>query len=216
MNIETARAQMLSQQIRAWEVLDDRVLDVLRTTPREAFVPEAYQDLAFADMEIPLDHGQRMMTPKIEGRLLQALEIGPEDEVLEVGTGSGYLTACLARLARHVLSVDVLADFTARAREKLARHGIVNVTLETADALTLSAPGRFDAIAVTGSVPQLDEHFIEMLRPGGRLFIVVGREPAMEARLITKHGPGEWTERSLFDTVLPPLMNAERPAPFVL
>lgn len=216
MNIEMARAQMLGQQIRAWEVLDDRVLDVLAGTPRESFVPDAYKELAFADMEIPLEHGQYMMAPKIEGRLLQALELRAEDEVLEVGTGTGYLTACLARLARHVLSLDIFPEFTASASRKLQQHGIDNVTLETVDALRLSAPGRFDAIAVTGSVPELDEHFVNMLKPGGRLFIVVGREPTMEARLVRLHGPGEWTEQSLFDTVRKPLINAERPAPFVL
>jgi protein-L-isoaspartate(D-aspartate) O-methyltransferase len=216
MNIEAARAQMLGQQIRAWEVLDDRVLEVLGRTPREFFVPAPYRELAFADMEIPLGRGQRMMAPKIEGRLLQTLQLEPTDDVLEVGTGSGFLTACLARLARHVLSAEIFEEFTRRAGQKLSHEGIDNVTLQTVDALTLQGADRFDVIAVTGSVPMLTENFVRMLRPGGRMFIVVGREPAMEARLITMHPHGEWAEQSLFETVLTPLINAEQPLPFVL
>lgn len=215
-NFEMARSQMLKQQIRAWDVLDKRVLRTLAETPREQFVPEAYRDLAFADTEIALAHGQKMMAPKIEGRLLQALDIEPSDDVLEVGTGSGYLTACLARLAAHVWSVDIFPDFTADAGAKLSEHGIDNVTLETADALTLGHRDRFDAIAVTGAVPNLDERFVRMLRPRGRLFIVVGRPPIMDARLVTKHVGGQWSEESLFDTLLDTLINAEQPEPFIL
>lgn len=207
---------MLGQQIRAWDVFDERVLAVLGTTPRERFVPESYRDLAFVDTEIPLPHGRHMMTPKVEGRLLQALRLEPTDRVLEVGTGSAYLTACLARLALRVRSVDIFPDFISAARSKLAEHEIGNVDLEACDAYTLSHPGAFDAIAVTGSVPELDEHFIRMLRPDGRLFIVVGRAPVMDARLITMHANGKWTQESLFETVIEPLVNAERPEPFVL
>jgi len=215
MDIETARQQMLGQQLRAWDVLDERVLATLRETPREHFVPAAFRDLAFADMEIPLGHGQVMMAPKIEGRLLQALDLEPTDRVLEVGTGSGYLTACLARLADRVQSVDYYSDFVEAARPKLAQLSI-DADVQTADAMTLTYSGEFDAIAVTGSVPELDEHFIRMLRPGGRLFIVVGRLPVMEARLIRMHANQRWSEESLFETVLTPLINAERPEPFVL
>jgi protein-L-isoaspartate(D-aspartate) O-methyltransferase len=216
MNLEAARIQMLGQQIRAWEVLDDRVLRVLEQTPREDFVPTEYRDLAFADTEIPLPLGQSMLAPKIDGRLLQALQVEPIDDVLEVGTGSGYLTACLAQLAQRVVSVDIFADFSAGARSKLATLGVENVELQTGDALQLSLPGRFDAIAVTGSVPELDEHFIRMLRPHGRLFVVVGRAPVMEARLITLHANGNTTTESLFETVLTPLINADQPERFVL
>jgi protein-L-isoaspartate(D-aspartate) O-methyltransferase len=216
MNFEVARTQMLGQQIRAWEVLDERVLRVLRETPREQFVPEEYRDLAFADLEIPLDHGQAMLAPKMEGRLLQAVQAEPIDEVLVVGTGSGYLTTCLARLAKHVLSVDIIGEFVANARAKLEEHEVDNVELLEADALTLSYPGRFDVVAVTGSVPELSAHFFEMLRPQGRLFIVVGREPVMEAELITMQPNGSTTTENLFETVLTPLINAERPEPFVL
>ena len=216
MNFEVARTQMLAQQLRAWEVLDDRVLRAFAETPREDFVPREYRDLAFADTEIPLPHGQAMLAPKVEGRILQALQVEPIDEVLVVGTGSGYLTACLARLAKRVTSVDIFPDFATATAPKLAACGIRNVELKTADALSLSYPGRFDAIAVTGSVPTLDDHFVSMLRPQGRLFIVVGREPAMEARLITLQPSGTTTTESLFETVLAPLVNAERPEPFVL
>jgi len=215
LNIEMARRQMLGQQIRAWDVFDERVLATLEQTPREDFVPAAYRELAFADMEIPLGHGQVMMAPKIEGRLLQALALEPTDRVLEVGTGSGYLTACLARLADRVTSVEYYADFVEAARNKLARLSI-DADVQTADAMTLRYSGEFDAIAVTGSVPELDEHFIRMLRPGGRLFIVVGRAPVMEARLVRMHDNGRWSEESLFETVITPLINAERPEPFVL
>jgi protein-L-isoaspartate(D-aspartate) O-methyltransferase len=216
MNFEVARAQMLGQQIRAWEVLDDRVLRALEQTPRERFVPEEYRDLAFADTEIPLANGQFMLAPKIEGRVLQALQIAPVDEVLEIGTGTGFLTAALARLAHAVVSVDIFPDFTAAARARLAADNVGNVELRTADALSLELAGRFDAIAVTGSVPVLDDYFVRMLRPMGRLFIVVGRTPAMEARLITVNANGDSTSESLFETVLTPLINAERPEPFVL
>ncbi len=207
---------MLGQQIRAWEVLDDRVLRALEQTPRERFVPEEYRDLAFADAEIPLAHAQWMLAPKIEGRLLQALQIEPIDEVLIVGTGTGFLTAVLARLARHVVSVDVFPDFVDAARAKIAAENLGNVEVRTADALDLELAGRFDAIAVTASVPVLDDYFARMLRPLGRLFVVVGRAPVMDARLITLTANGDSTSESLFETVLTPLINAERPEPFVL
>ena len=216
MNFDVARTQMLGQQLRAWEVLDDRVLRAFAETPRENFVPREYRDLAFADTEIPLPRGQTMLAPKVEGRILQALQVEPIDEVLVVGTGSGYLAACLARLAKRVTSVDIFPEFATAAAPKLAACGIRNVQLQTADALSLTHRGQCDAIAVTGSVPALDDHFVSMLRPQGRLFIVVGREPAMEARLITLQPDGTKTTDGLFETVLAPLINAERPEPFVL
>jgi protein-L-isoaspartate(D-aspartate) O-methyltransferase len=214
-DFETARRQMLGQQVRAWEVFDERVLAVLEETPREHFVPAAFRELAFADMEIPLGHGQVMMAPKIEGRLLQALAVEPTDRVLEIGTGSGYLTACLARLGDRVRSVEYYQDFVEAARSKLAQLSI-DAEVETADATTLQYGAEFDAIAVTGSVPELDERFVRMLRPGGRLFIIVGRPPVMEARLIRMHENGRYSEDSLFETLITPLINAERPEPFVL
>jgi protein-L-isoaspartate(D-aspartate) O-methyltransferase len=207
---------MLGQQLRAWDVFDERVLQAFAETPRENFVPREYRDLAFADAEIPLEHGQNMLAPKVEGRILQALQVEPIDEVLVVGTGSGYLTACLARLAKHVTSIDIFPDFIATAQPRITACGIRNVALDTTDALALSYRARFDAIAVTGSIRTLDRHFIDMLRPQGRLFIVVGREPAMEAELIAVQPDGKTTTDSLFETVLTPLRNAERPEPFVL
>jgi protein-L-isoaspartate(D-aspartate) O-methyltransferase len=216
MNFEVARAQMLGQQIRAWEVLDDRVLRALEETPRERFVPEEYRDLAFADTEIPLGNGQCMLAPKIEGRLLQALQIEPIDEVLEVGTGTGFLTAVLARLGRRVVSVDIFPEFVDSARRKLADERLSNVELRAEDALRLERAGSFDVIAVTASVPVLDDYFVRMLRPLGRLFVVVGRAPVMDARVITRNANGDSTSESLFETVLTPLINAERPEPFVL
>jgi protein-L-isoaspartate(D-aspartate) O-methyltransferase len=216
MNFELARTQMLGQQLRAWEVLDDRVLRAFAETPRENFVPAEYRDLAFADVAIPLGHGQSMLAPKVEGRILQALQVEPIDEVLVVGTGSGYLTACLARLAKKVTSVDFFPDFVAAAEPKISACGIRNVELKVADAFGLSYPAKFDAIAVTGSLPEPEQHFRGMLRPQGRLFVVVGREPAMEAQLITLQPDGTTTADSLFETVLAPLINAERPEPFVL
>ena len=218
MNFEVARTQMLGQQLRAWEVLDDRVLRAFAETPRENFVPPEYRDLAFADAEIPLGHGQTMLAPKVEGRVLQALQVEPIDEVLVVGTGSGYLAACLARLAKRVTSVDIFPDFGTAAAPKIAACSVHNVDLKTADALILPYRAQFDAVAVTASVPTpaLVEHFVAMLRPQGRLFIVVGREPAMEAELITLQPNGTTTTSSLFETVLAPLINAERPEPFVL
>ena len=216
MNVEAARAQMLGQQLRAWEVLDERVLNVVRQVRRERFVPEAYRELAFADTEIPLAHGQRMMTPSVEGRLLQALDPDPADTVLEVGTGSGFITSCLAGLAGRVVSVDIFADFTSDAAAKLQRDNIRNVELRTGDAAALDWHEQFDAIAVTGSVPELDETFTRLLRPGGRLFIVVGRPPVMDALLISSDLNGDRTQESLFETVVSSLVNAERPEPFVL
>jgi protein-L-isoaspartate(D-aspartate) O-methyltransferase len=218
MNFDVARTQMLGQQLRAWEVLDDRVLRAFAETPREEFVPRDYRDLAFADTEIPLAHGQSMLAPKVEGRILQALQVEPIDEVLVVGTGSGYLAACLARLAKRVTSIDIFPDFATAAAPKLAALGINNVELKTGDALNMSHRAQFDAIAVTASVPTpvLIDQFVAMLRPQGRLFIVVGREPAMEAELVTVLPNGTTTTDGLFETVLAPLINAERPEPFVL
>ena len=216
MNIEDARTQMLRQQVRAWEVLDDRILGILGRTQRELFVPEAYRDLAFADMDIPLPHSQQMMSPKLEGRLLQSLDLKPKDSVPEIGTGSGFLTACLANLSDSVLSVDIFSDFTIDARKKLNQINIKNAELRTEDIFNLSETMQFDAIAVTGSIPELDDHFIQMLRPGGRLFVIVGRTPVMEALLITAPDDGECTHESLFETEIPPLLNTTESELFVL
>lgn len=216
MNFESARTQMLGQQIRAWEVLDNRVLRVLSETPRELFVPGSERDLAFADVEIPLGHEQCMMAPKVEGRLLQSLRLEPSDHVLEIGTGSGFLAACLANMAERVESIDIFPDFIAGAEMKIQHLALGNVALRCEDSMELDYTDRFDAIAVTASVPTLTEHFIRMLKPHGRMFIVVGRMPVMEALLITMHPGREWTQESLFETVLAPMLNVEQAEPFVL
>ena len=215
MNLEQARYNMIEQQIRPWDVLDDQVLGILSGTPREDFVAEQYRQLAFSDISVPLPHDEVMMPPKLEGKVLQSLTISPNDSILEIGTGSGYLTACLARLGNHVHSVDIHADFTASAGEKLAGHTIRNVTLETADAAAgLDSEQRFDAIAVTGSLPVLHQGFHTLLNPGGRLFVIVGKPPIMQALLITRVGEQEWNQESLFETSMPALLNAPQPESF--
>lgn len=215
MNLEQARFNMVEQQIRTWEVLDPAVLDLLYAVPREDFVPAAYRKLAFADMEIPLGEGQCMMAPKIEARIVQALSLRKTDRVLEVGTGSGYLTALLARCAAHVYSLEIRPGLAAFGRANLERQGADNVTLEVADGAR-GDPKRapYDAIVLTGSTPVLPAALREQLAPGGRLFAVVGEPPVMVARRITCTVPGAFSSEELFDTVLAPLVNAERPARF--
>ena len=215
MNIDLARQQMIDQQVRAWTVLDPAVLEVLSTVPREKFVPASYESLAFADTEIPLGHGEFMMTPTVEGRVLQALDLGADDHVLEIGTGSGFLTACLATLGGRVTSVDIHEDFVRDAAGKLASAGIENVDLRTMDA-TSELPGeRYDAIAVTGSIETFDPRLVDALRPGGRLFVVVGTAPVMEARLVRRTGDADWQSESLFETKLGPLVHGTLPPQFV-
>jgi protein-L-isoaspartate(D-aspartate) O-methyltransferase len=215
MNVEQARFNMIEQQIRPWEVLDDRVLETISRTPRENFVPERYRALAFSDISIPLEHGQYMMPPKLEGKLLQSLDIDPADSILEIGTGSGYLTACLAGLGGSVHSVDLYDEFIQSAESKLEKHNITNVTCETGDAAAgWNSDTRFDAIAVTGSLPTLHRGFHTLLNPGGRLFVIVGKPPIMQALLITRVGEQEWNQESLFETSIPPLVNAPEPDTF--
>ena len=215
MNIEIARRQMIEQQVRAWEVLDDRVLGVLAQVRRELFAPEAYRELAFADTEIPLGHGQHMLAPKVEGRFLQALELNAGDTVLEIGTGSGFFAACLARLAGTVRSLEIFADLSARAQENLRASGIGGVQVETRDAMTLDDSQRYAAIAVTGSLPLYDRRFERALEVGGRMIVVVGEPPVMEARLVRRASETQWVYESLFETVIEPLVNAPRPPHFL-
>lgn len=215
-DIKQARFNMIEQQIRTWEVLDERVLSLLNQVHREDFVPESERELAFADAFIPLAHGQQMMQPKIEARLVQTLNIVPTDSVLEIGTGSGYLTALLAKSAKHVYSVDIFSDFVESARSKLAAHDMRNVTLETGDASKgWDKHGPYDVIAVTGSLPILTDTFQKLLKIGGRLFVVVGESPIQEALLIRRAGEQEWHTESLFETYLPALINAPQPQRFV-
>jgi protein-L-isoaspartate(D-aspartate) O-methyltransferase len=210
MTIDYAKARefMVEQQVRPWDVLDPRVLDALATIPRDAFVPAAHRALAYADLALPLDHGEVMMKPVVEGRMLQALALDPGDEVLEIGTGSGFVTACLGRLAREVVSLDLHADFTAAARARLDDTGLGgNVRLETGDALHWNTDRRFDAVCVTGAVDSLPPRFLEWLRPDGRLFVVRGRAPVMEAVLV-RNGVNAPRIESLFETELPYLAGA--------
>jgi len=205
---------MIDQQVRAWTVLDPAVLDVLSAVPREEFVPGPYESMAFADTEIPLGHGEFMMTPTVEGRVLQALELGENDHVLEIGTGSGFLTACIAKLAGTVMSIDIFDDLVRDAANKLAAAGIDNVELMQMDATQELPDGKFDAIAVTGSIQTFDPRYVEALGSHGRLFIVVGNEPAMEAKLIERTNEHDWQTISLFETDLPPLVHGALPPQF--
>ena len=187
---------------------------MLAAVPREQFVPAGLEALAFADTEIPIGHGQFMMTPTVEGRVLQALELTPADTVLEVGTGSGFLTACLARLANSVLSIDIYEDFLNAAEGSLAEAGITNVELGAMNAMHDLPQQEFDAIAVTGSVQSFDPRFVTALRPGGRLFVVVGDAPVMEARIVTRTGENDWVSETLFETEVAPLVGGANPPGF--
>lgn len=212
---ERARFNMVEQQIRPWEVLDTRVLDLLHVVKREDYVPPAYAQLAFADLEVPIGHGEKMLSPKFEARILQEMGVTATDRILEVGTGSGYMTALLASQGSHVYSVDLIEEFTKAAGERLARHGIANVTLETGDAARgWDKHGPYDVIVLTGSTPVLAEAFQQSLNPGGRLFAVVGEAPVMDARLITCASTGLYGTASLFETCIPALRNAPQRARF--
>lgn len=215
-DVERARFNMVEQQIRTWDVLDQRVLDVLFKLRREEYVPQAYRALAFVDMEIPIGHGEKMLQPKLEARMVQELALTKADRVLEVGTGTGYMTALLAALAGHVVSVDIVPEFTRGAAERLTRDGFANVTLETGDAARgWAAHGPYDAIVLTGSVPVLPDAFKASLKPGGRLLVVVGEPPVMEARLITRAEGDAFASVGLFETCIPALRNAPQPQRFV-
>ena len=214
MNTDFARQQMIDQQVRAWSVLDANVLAALKAVPRELFVPEVFRSLAFADTEIPLGHDQRMMTPTIEGRLLQALQLAPGDKVLEIGTGSGFLTAVLAKLSATVTSIDIHDDFLDAAKRRFDENGIENIELLKMDGTKSLPDGTFDAIAVTGSMQVLDPRLKNALNPGGRLFVVLGDAPAMTATRITRTDANEWRSDTLFETDLPPLVNGALPPQF--
>ena len=219
MNLEQARTNMVEQQIRTWEVLDQDVLDLLYTVPREEFVPPSYRNLAFTDMEIPLrkdaGEGQKMWAPKIEARVLQELAVKRSDRVLEVGTGSGYLTALFAHRAAQVYSVELDPALAAFGRANIERHGVENVTLETGDGARGYAKwGPYDVVVLTGSVPVVPRAVLESLAPGGRAFAVVGEAPVMTAKIFSRSAPGDYRAADLFETLLAPLANCERPSRF--
>jgi protein-L-isoaspartate(D-aspartate) O-methyltransferase len=221
--VTDALEQMVEHQVRAWEVLDARVLATLRAVRREQFVPVGQEYLAFADTTVPLPCAQQMLRPSVVGRLLQALELTGTERVLEIGAGSGYVTACLATCASQVKSLELHAPLADLARSNLAAAGVRNAEVVTADAMQDGAQGvtpgaaagpRFHAIAVTGSLPVYDERFQRQLEVGGRLFVIVGDEPVMDARLVRRTSEDGWVTESLFETVVAPLENARRPSGF--
>jgi protein-L-isoaspartate(D-aspartate) O-methyltransferase len=214
-DVQFARRQMIEQQVRAWEVLDLRVLEALERVPREEFVPPAYRELAFADTCVPIGHGQTMLAPKVEGRILQALDLQPGDHALEVGTGSGFFAACIGQLARSVRTIDLHADFVAGAEATWRRVGVHNAAAHVYDAMQLTDRDAYDAIALTASLPVYDARFERALKVGGRLFVTVGTGPLLEARRITRVGPDEWLRESLFETAMAPLIHAPEPPKFV-
>jgi protein-L-isoaspartate(D-aspartate) O-methyltransferase len=207
-NTEIAKFNMIEQQIRPWEVLDHQVLDVIERLNREDFVDAAYRGIAYADCQIPLQNGVRMLPPTVEGRMLQALLLGADDRVLEVGSGSGYITACLASLAAQVSSIDADAEIIARAQNNIARLGLTNVEFAQQTLAQFDEPDSYDAIAVTASLPAIPQNLEQALKIGGRLFVICGQSPVMEALLITRVGASEWTRQSLFETDLPRLRQA--------
>jgi protein-L-isoaspartate(D-aspartate) O-methyltransferase len=209
------RTQMTFQQVRAWNVLDEHVLDVFERLPRELFVPEAWRGAAYGDLPVSLGDGQHMLRPSVAGRLLQSIALKRNDRVLEIGTGSGYVTACLAMLATHVLSLEIRPDLATRARANLAAAAIGNAEVEQADAFAWEAGSpRFDAIVVTGSMPVYDPRFEAWLRPGGRMFVITGTAPVMEAMLVRLDSSGTANRLGMFETVVDPLDNAPTVAKF--
>jgi protein-L-isoaspartate(D-aspartate) O-methyltransferase len=219
MRTASVREQMIEQQVRAWDVLDKRVLDAMREVPRELFVPEGQRFRAYADAEVPLAHGQHMLRPSVAGRILQALLPQPGESVLEIGTGSGFLTAVLRGMAGRVQSLEIFPALAAAARAHLAALGLDDVEIFDADALqagelSAAVAGRYEAIAITASLPLYDERFERLLAVGGRLLAVVGEWPVMEARLVRRSAADRFTSESLFETVIDPLIHAARPPEF--
>jgi len=210
MNRQLARENMIEQQIRPWDVLDQRVLDVLGEIPREMFLPERYHDVAYSDHRLPIGHDQEMLNPNIVARMIQALDISTADSVLEIGTGSGYSAACLSRLARNVETVEISAALAAEARQRFAELACSNVSSHNLDAAEIwDASDEYDAITFTGSVEAIPEYYKLKLAVNGRLFVVVGdpEAPTMTAMLVTRLSENEWTTDSLFETWIPPLQN---------
>jgi len=215
MNFEEARFNMVEQQVRPWDVLNPDVLAVMSEVPRENFVPTQYKNMAYCDYGVPIGNNQEMLKPVLVGRLLQALNIKSNEIVLEVGTGTGYLTACLAKLAAYVYSVDINGDFLPQAQRNLTSLEIDNVTLETGDASTGWAERpEYDVIVITGSMPKVSENYKNSLEIGGRMFVVCGTSPAMHATLITRVSADNWSEESILETDLAPLDNTTKKAEF--
>jgi protein-L-isoaspartate(D-aspartate) O-methyltransferase len=212
--MEAARRQMIDQQVRTWEVLDPRVLDTLAAVPRERFVPEAFRGVAFADAPIPIGHGQFMLPPALDGRILQALAPLRGERALEIGTGSGFFAACLAHLTGSVDSIEIFADLAAGAARAISGQGISRVSIETADALARDYDAAYEVVAVTGSLPAPEPRLERALVVGGRMFVVIGTGPVMEARLVTRTGADAWLSEALFETRIEPLVQKAAPSRF--
>jgi len=214
-HLDQCRYNMVEQQVRPWDVLDDKVLNTLESIPRDQYVPAKYLNLAYADTAIPLNDSQYMMHPIIEGRLLQLLDIQPEDDVLEIGTGSGYLTACLASLACHVESVEIDEALAKRAGQTLLEQGVLNINLSCADGLKLpDSNKKYNVIVLTGSVGEIPQALKNALTEKGRMFVVDGAAPVMTAHIITRTGDNEWSDEKVFETVLEPLVHGEQKPKF--
>ncbi len=212
--IEAARRQMIEQQVRTWDVLDARVLETLAAVPREKFVPDAYRGVAFADAPIPIGHGQFMLTPALEGRILQAIAPVRGERALDIGTGSGFFAACLAQLTGSVDSIEIHADLAASAARVISELGISRVVIETGDAFAREDDAAYEVVAVTGSLPVPDRRFERALVIGGRLFVVIGTGTIMEARLVTRTGENSWLSEALFETRIEPLSQPSAPSRF--
>jgi protein-L-isoaspartate(D-aspartate) O-methyltransferase len=214
MQLADTREQMIEQQVRAWDVLDERVLAVLRQVPRELFTPDTQRYVAYADVEVPLALGQHMLRPSVVGRLLQALLPAAAEQVLEIGAGSGFVSACLRVMASRVTSLELYPELAEAARRNLALLGMRDVAVVDADALAGGRGERYDVIAMTASLPLYDERFEQMLNIGGRLFVTVGMAPVMDARLVRRTAEDSFVVQSLFETVIDPLVHAARPPAF--
>lgn len=206
---------MLGQQIRTSSVTEPRILEVLRTTPRESFVPAGFRELAFADTAIPIGHGQKMLTPQIEGLLLHALAIQSIDEILEIGTGTGFLTACLSRLGASVSSIDIFSEFVTAAKQRFETLRLPHIQVDAADATTCQWSAQYDVVVISAALPQLSERYTNLLKPGGRLFVFIGTAPVMKAQLVTRIKDSVVTE-NLFETLVEPMINARSHAAFEL
>jgi len=214
-HLDQCRNNMVEQQVRPWDVLDDKVLNTIESIPRDQYVPAQYLNLAYADTAIPLNDSQNMMHPIIEGRLLQLLDIQPEDNILEIGTGSGYLTACLASMACHVESVEIDETLANRAAQTLLEQGVFNISLSCADGLDLPEMNKkYNAIILTGAINEIPQTFKNALTINGKMFVVDGAEPAMTAHIITRTAENEWSDESIFETVLKPLIHGEQKPEF--
>lgn len=216
MDLQLARSNMIEQQVRPWDVLDQRVLDVLAEVPRESFLDEKHKGLAYSDFQLPIGHGQHMLKPTLDGRLLQALLLQLTDNVLEIGTGSGYLTACIARLCARVDSIEIIPELAESAKTRLADMGVANVNVMQQDASAVwDARDSYDAIAFSGAVPSVPDYYRNKLNVGGRLFAMIGEtsKPAMEAIVVTRISENEWSRESLFEASVDPLANFDTESP---